>query len=40
MSDIEYMTEYMVRSFCLLLMERRNIDLETALDTINTLPKN
>ncbi|MCF2736449.1 Uncharacterised protein [uncultured Bacteroides sp.] len=36
MTDIEYMTECMTKDLILLLMERRNMDLETALDTIYT----
>ena len=33
MTDIEYMTECMTKDLILLLMERRNMDLETALRT-------
>lgn len=36
MTDIEYMTECLTKDLVLLLMERRNMDLETALDTIYT----
>ena len=36
MTDIDYMTECMTKDLILLLMERRNMDLETALDTIYT----
>ena len=36
MTDIEYMMECMTKDLILLLMERRNMDLETALDTLYT----